>query len=434
MRHLVSLDLSIQTNQKFAKEEKLGLPIRWPQYSDICYGYRVPKTMVRSAIRICILATAARLACLAFSPAYVVVHAQLTTEDRLNQPGFWPRKSVSSTAEFAGADACASCHSSIATSQRVTPMAATAMLAKDSSELRSHSLLLFSQGTARYEIRTEGGESVYSVTDGADALKSTLLWAFGSGPVGQTYLFKKPDGHIYEARVSYFGSLGALHLTPGFAPTSQMGFASAAARYVDPEETVRCFSCHTTGSTVDGRFDPKEMKLGVNCEACHGPGQLHVDTMRLARIAGIDDIRDKRIFNPASLGPADSTDFCGACHGALGDVLSVPQGIQTFRMQPYALQQSKCWGKDGDPRLTCMACHDPHKPLATDAGSYNKVCLSCHPASKDGKNLANLPGRACPVGQKNCVTCHMPSMNSPVMHAAFRDHRIRIVREPVSSK
>ena len=113
--------------------------------------------MVPSAIRICILATAARLACLAFSPAYVVVHAQLTTEDRLNQPGFWPRKSVSSTAEFAGADACVSCHSSIATSQRVTPMAATAMLAKHSPELRSHSPLLFSQGSARYEIRTEGG-------------------------------------------------------------------------------------------------------------------------------------------------------------------------------------------------------------------------------------------------------------------------------------
>jgi hypothetical protein len=174
--------------------------------------------MARLAIRICILATAVSLGCLTCSPAYVVVHAQLTTEDRLNQPGFWPRKGVSSAAEFAGADACASCHSSIAASQRATPMAATAMLAKDSADLRSHSPLLFSLGSYRYEIKSESGESAYFyfVTDGVDTLQSTLLWAFGSGPVGQTYLFKKPNGNLYEARVSYFDSLKALHFTPGF--------------------------------------------------------------------------------------------------------------------------------------------------------------------------------------------------------------------------
>jgi Cytochrome c554 and c-prime len=390
--------------------------------------------MVRPAIRICTLATAVSLGCLACSPAYVMVHAQLATEDRLRQPGFWPRKSVSSAAEFAGADACADCHSSIATSQRATPMAATAMLAKDSVELRSHSPLFFSLGSYRYEIRTEGGESAYFVTDGADTLQSTLLWAFGSGPVGQTYLFKKPNGNLYEARVSYFDSLKALHLTPGFAFTSPMRFESAAARYLDPREIVRCFSCHATGSTIGGRFDAKQVKLGVSCEACHGPGQKHVDTMRIAKIAGIDDVRDKGIFNPASLSPAEASDFCGACHGSFWDiVLTVPKGIQTFRMQPYWLQQSECWGKDGDPRLTCVACHDPHKPLASDPGFYDKACLNCHPSSKDAKNLANLPGRACPVGQKNCITCHMPNIYSPEMHHAFRDHRIRIVRELVAS-
>jgi hypothetical protein len=54
-----------------------------------------------------------------------------------------------------------------------------------------------------------------------------------------------------------------------------------------PEETVRCFLCHTTGSTIAGRFHPKQMKLGVTCEACHGPGQKHVDAMRMAQKRGI---------------------------------------------------------------------------------------------------------------------------------------------------
>jgi hypothetical protein len=279
------------------------------------------QAMVRSAIYICILANAVNFACLAYLPAYFVTHAQLTTEDHLNQPGFWPRKSASSAADFTGAGPCASCHSSIATSQSATPMAATAMLAKDSADLRSHSPLLFSSGSYRYEIRTEHGEITYFVTDGIDTLQSTLLLAFGSGPVGQSYLFKKPNGNFYEARVSYFGSLKALHFTPGFALNSPMSFELAAARYVDPEEIVRCFSCHTTGATIGSRVDWSKVTPGVTCEACHGPGKKHVDTMLMAKIAGIDDVREKWIFNAASLSPADASDFCGACHGSFWDVI-----------------------------------------------------------------------------------------------------------------
>ena len=298
--------------------------------------------------------------------------------------------------------------------------------------------LLFSLGSYRYEIRTEGGESAYFVTDGVDTLQSTLLWAFGSGPVGQTYLFKKLNGNVYEARVSYFDSLKALHFTPGFALISPVRFESAAARYVDPEEIVRCFSCHTTRSKIGGRFDAKKAKLGVTCEACHGPGQNHVDTMRMAKITGIDDVREKGIFNPASLSPADALNFCGACHGSFWDVvLTVPNGKQSFRMQPYRLQQSECWGKDGDAKLTCTACHDPHKPLETDPGSYDKACLNCHPASKDAKNLANLPGRACPVGPKNCITCHMPNIYFPEMQSRLSRSQdsdcSRACRVPVSN-
>jgi hypothetical protein len=135
--------------------------------------------MVRSAIYICILANLASFTCLVYSPAYFVTYAQLTTDDRLNQPGFWPRKSASSAADFTGVGACAYCHSSIATSQSTTPMAATAMLAKDSADLRAHSPLLFSFGSYRYEIRTERGEITYFVTDGIDTLESSLSSAFG---------------------------------------------------------------------------------------------------------------------------------------------------------------------------------------------------------------------------------------------------------------
>jgi len=48
------------------------------------------------------------------------------------------------------------------------------------------------------------------------------------------------------------------------------------------------------------------------------------------------------------------------------------------------------------------------------------------------KGQGNLPGAGCPVNMKNCVTCHMPQVEMPSIHAPFRDHDIRIVRGGVS--
>lgn len=173
--------------------------------------------MLLSAIRLCVFVSAISWGYLECSPS---VQAQLSTDDRLSQPAFWPRQSIPSGADFAGTAACASCHSVIATSQRTTAMALTAMLAKNSTELRAHPSLAFGSGSYRYEIRTESGESAYFVANGADTLRSTLLWAFGSGRVGQSYLLKQLNGNLYEARVSYFDSLKGLHFTPGFVLTS----------------------------------------------------------------------------------------------------------------------------------------------------------------------------------------------------------------------
>jgi hypothetical protein len=81
------------------------------------------------------------------------------------------------------------------------------------------------------------------------------------------------------------------------------------------------------------------------------------------------------------------------------------------------------------PGFTCEACHNPHQQLDPDAASYNQNCLSCHTASLAAKPTHDRPGAACPVSTKNCITCHMPQVELPSMHAPFTDHRIRIVRE-----
>jgi len=373
--------------------------------------------------------TPARLAALLFlflcPLAVVPLLAQLSTVDHLSEPGFWPTQPGASRGEYVGSDACASCHAAKVASQRNTPMAQNAMHAEDSQILHSHAELRFATGPFHYDIKTDAKHSVYTVANGTQTLTGNLRWAFGIGRAGQSYLFKREDGKFYEARVTYFDTLQTIGFTPARALTSPKNIEEAMFRPVEPAEIARCFGCHTTASTIAGQFDEEKLTPGVTCEACHGSGSKHVASAQTLLLAGMND-NPGAIFNPAALNPADSVDFCGACHSTWWDVkLSGVTGVSTTRSQPYRLEGSKCWGK-GDARLTCVACHDPHKPLQTDASSYDGVCSGCHVKTGEKKTL-DRPGGPCPANAKNCVSCHMEKVYVPEMHYKFTDHRIRIV-------
>jgi len=356
-----------------------------------------------------------------------LAEAQLSTDDHLAEPGFWPHQSATSRDDFAGAKACASCHAGKAAMQKLTPMANAAFSTAESGILREHPKLNFAFSHYKYELKTDAQHTTYSLTDGETTLQYPLLWAFGVGRVGQSYLFKKEDGKFYEARVTYFTPLKTLEFTPGRAITSAKGPEEAMYRAVGAAEVTRCFACHTTASIINEEFDEKHLIPGVSCEACHNPGAKHVSVMQTAKVTGITP-DDKNIFNSAVLKPADSVDFCGACHGTFWDVkLSGVTGPSTARSQPYRLEQSKCWGT-GDARLTCIACHDPHKQLETDTSAYDGACLNCHVNGANAEKTADHPGPACPVSKQNCASCHMPKVYVPEMHDNFTDHRIRIAR------
>jgi hypothetical protein len=356
------------------------------------------------------------------------LQAQLSTEDHLAEPGFWPTQPGASRKDYVGPAACAACHAAKVASQAKTPMARTVSYAADAEVLSTHPDLTFSVGVYRYLIKSDAKHSLYSVTNGSETLSSPLLWAFGTPRIGQSYLFKREDGHFYEARVTYFATLKNLGFTPSRDLASPKDVEEAMDRPVGAAEVSRCFGCHTTASTISDKFDEGNMIVGVTCEACHGPGAKHVAAMnRLMK--GDLTARANDIFNSAHLSPTDSVEFCGACHATWWDVKTTGgKGVSTTRSAPYRLVTSKCWGK-GDARLTCTACHDPHEQLQTDAAAYDHVCLKCHAASTGQKAAADHPGAACPVATKNCTSCHMQKVYVPEMHDKFTDHRIRIVRE-----
>jgi hypothetical protein len=299
-------------------------------------------------------------------------------------------------------------------------MARAAVHAADAEILRQHDHLSFRFGPYREEIITKGEKSVLTVAanDGATHFSVDLVWAFGVGHMGQTYVYEK-NGSYYESHLTFFSSSHDLNITPGQSLATPANLEDAAGRRMPPAESRACFACHTTASVTNDQLDVSRAVPGVTCEACHGPGASHVAAMKADKEDG-----GRLIMNPSHLDPVESVDFCGACHRTWQDVVTnIGLGALNLRFAPYRLENSKCWSKP-DARLTCVACHDPHQPLEHDPAAYDSRCLQCHVNQPGAKTTDDYPGVACPVSTKNCTTCHMPKVESSIQHSTFTDHWI----------
>lgn len=348
------------------------------------------------------------------------------------------------TAHYVGSAACSKCHVREA-SQQSTPMARALELAAECDILRLHPRLTFRTGPYTYEIVRKGNASTYTVSDGHDTISESILWAFGLGEAGQTYVFKH-DGSYYESRVSFFNDIQGLDFTLGAAPSVPTTLGEAAGRPMSSSDARTCFGCHSTGAVSPSGLDVGHLVAGVSCESCHGAGAQHLAALE----SGKPD--PPHIFNPGRLNTGDLADFCGACHRTSMQVeLMHVKSIQNVRFQPYRLTLSKCFDQN-DPRISCVACHDPHQNVSREPASYDTRCLACHSASRKKPATAHLArsdastrkvsgvrpetnppsAPACPVATRLCVTCHMPKYSLPGAHFKFTDHRIRVVhsKEP----
>ncbi len=349
----------------------------------------------------------------------------LPTELRVRGPGWWPTKGQPSRADYTGPDACTECHELKAETAESTAMLHAATRASDSKSLREHGNLPFLTGPYTYQLLATPGKSTLTVSNASSSLSVDLLWALGSGHMGQTFLYLQ-NAKFYESHVSFYNAPQALDITPGQLRSVPATLDDAVGRAIPPNEARLCFGCHTTASTTNNLFDASASYPGVTCEACHGPGAQHIAAAR----AKTEKRGSGLVFNPAQLARVDSVDFCGACHRTWQDVVSghmIDAGVFNVRFAPYRLENSKCWA-EGDARITCMTCHDPHKPVSHDIASYDASCLACHASNSAEKKSANHPGAACPVSTKNCVSCHMPKVQPPNLHSTFTDHWIRIAK------
>lgn len=223
-------------------------------------------------------------------------------------------------------------------------------------------------------------------------------WAFGAGVQAITFVSQADRDHYLEHGLSYYAATKSMALTPGHRSPEGQRF-----RTFDPGAAIfRCFQCHSTGPLkLEAGFRIEPHELGVQCEACHGPGEEHATSQRPIR-------------NPGKLTAAQLNEACGACHrrpAAAGDDTNWTDPWNA-RHQPLYLSQSACFRKS-QGALSCLTCHTAHAPLSRAAPGYDAQCARCHAK----------PAHRTAVAGKSCVGCHMPRVE-PHPGLAFTNHWI----------
>jgi len=265
-----------------------------------------------------------------------------------------------------------------------------------------------------------------------------------------------------------------------------------------PEESGRwnttCISCHSTNGRmdVDGvenmdkwpdlgpGTDTRVAEFGISCEACHGPGEAHLQEQQGrsdSEDGGGRILPDTTITHPKKLDHQRSAQICGQCHGLIessnqtredwsvngpayrpgrdlddyrpllrcrGDSVSDfpfgwennfwPDGmIRTSGREYNGLVESPCFQRG---KLSCVSCHRLHqsdrdvRPVEEWANDQlgegmreNQACTQCHQEYRDADTLTGHTHHTAESSGSNCYNCHMSYTTYGLMKA-IRSHEI----------
>jgi Tfp pilus assembly protein PilF len=223
--------------------------------------------------------------------------------------------------------------------------------------------------------------------------------------------------------------------------------SDAPLHWTDPAYTFNtsCYSCHVSqlAKNYDVRTDTYRTtwaEPGINCEACHGPGQEHVDVCRSAKADQVP--KDLRIISTKSFSAEQTNAMCNSCHAKMSPVsTSFEPGNRYFdHFDLITLEHSDFYpdGRDlGENytmtgwlmspcvktgQLACTHCH-------TSSGRYrfkhaknpNAACLPCH--QERVENVTDHTHHDVDSPGSQCVACHMPTTEFARMTRS--DHSMR---------
>lgn len=270
-----------------------------------------------------------------------------------------------------------------------------------------------------------------------------IIQVVGSANHGRTYNTKVGD-QLHQMPVSWFSKKGIWDLAPGYQIQNM---------FFHRPITAECTFCH------NGTMIPREGTLnvydepihhGIDCERCHGPGELHVRKWSEGTMpsSGLDDT----IVNPRHLDVNLRIEVCYQCHlggSETGERIEregrdlydyrpglpmldvvVPFGYEEPLESVYNVTgqvdrfvRSKCY-TESDGRFECLTCHNPHVSIYREdrpADYFKTKCMQCHGVEACGESHG-----AREVRGDDCVSCHMRKAEpTDHPHVELVDHWIR---------
>jgi hypothetical protein len=360
--------------------------------------------------------------------------------------------------KYVGIQTCRGCHADIYNTYIHTGMGSSIDLAsreKSAASFSSHDLVYDKHSDFYYKPYWKGDKMMIMEfrLKGADTVhkrEEEVKYIVGSGQHTNSHMMEV-NGYIYQLPLTWYAQQGKWDLPPGYENGNNTRFSRIIG--------VECMSCHNAlPEFEDGSQNKyKRVPAGIDCERCHGPGELHLLERGAGRGADIRSDTDFTIVNPAKLSWELQVDVCQRCHlqgnavlkqgktffdfkpgMKLNSVLDVfmPKykgGEKEFIMASHAerLQMSECFlankpGKHsggGDRQLTCITCHNPHVSVeVTGKETFNNACRSCHDGGNDCTADINLRKAV----NDNCSQCHMPKSGTiDIPHVTVTDHFIR---------
>lgn len=356
---------------------------------------------------------------------------------------------TASNIKFVGKEKCYSCHASISNDYKHAEMGHS--LEKLTSDIlvekypqskpiydekNNYYYRMFKKDDKYFQEEyrlDENGNVVHRIVKEAE-------YSVGSGHNLRMY-FYEVNGRFYQLPLTWNTFKQTWVLSPGYKENKNLRFSRFAAK--------KCINCHSAYlkeevSSID-RFE-KPFVLGIGCERCHGPGELHIEYINKT-LGKIPD-NARTIVNPSDLSPQRQLSICMQCHlegkawvlqnedGSFdfraGQLLSknrsvyYPKVTNTEAIEvgdsPHRLMMSKCF-TESNGKLVCFTCHDVHKSIKTfKIQHYNDKCIGCHPENK----IKEIKGFSHNV-TLNCVSCHMKQTGiSNTLHGvSLTDHWIR---------
>ena len=366
---------------------------------------------------------------------------------------------------FVGMAVCAECHENEVAAWRGSHHDLAMAAADETTVLGDFDDALFEHGgvTSRF-FRRDGGFFVHTDGPQGEMAEFRIGWTFGAVPL-QQYLVEFPDGRLqalgiaWDTRPADEGGQRWFHVygDEAIPAGDELHWTQAAQNW-----NYMCADCHSTGYRKN--YDPESDTFASNwtdvdvaCEACHGPGSLHVARARESRLDGgpglVVDFRlpGREMMLEAGKttlsirggeGGVDQVEACGRCHARrapiateyshgrplmdsylpalLTEPLYYPDGQILDEVYVYgSFRQSRMYAAG----VICTDCHDPHSLRLKAEG--DAVCAQCHlPDRYDSVDHSRHDRSA---GAPGCRDCHMPDRNYMVVDPR-RDHSFRVPR------